>query len=68
MFYKFRKNWIYSTYCIVEADNLEEAKKLAEDAEWDIDDGGEHYLEDKSILESDTEDDIDSGKYIEWND
>jgi hypothetical protein len=52
----------------VEADNLEEAKKLAEDAEWDIDDGGEHYLEDKSILESDTEDDIDSGKYIEWND
>lgn len=70
MFYKFRKDWVYSTYCVVEADSLEKAKELAEDAEWDTDNGGEHYLESKAIFAGETEEEAadDCGEYIEWND
>lgn len=70
MFYKFRKDWVYSTCCVVEADSLEEAKELAEDAEWETDNGGEHYLSQKAIFasEEDVEDFDSEGEYIEWND
>ena len=29
MFYKFRNDYVYSTFCIVEASDLEEAKRIA---------------------------------------
>ncbi len=43
MTYKFWRNWEYTTCCYVEADNLEEAKELASEADWETDNGGEHY-------------------------
>ena len=66
MFYKLCKVWSYATYCVVEADSVDEAISLSQEAEWDTDDGGEHYLEDKFILESETEDEVDNGERIEW--
>lgn len=35
MLYRFEKDWVNTYYCVVEADSLEEAKKKAEDVEWD---------------------------------
>lgn len=69
MYYKFKQDWQYTTYCIVEADNLEEAKKLAESEEWYEDNGGEHYLSQKAIFasEEDVEDFESEGEYIKWD-
>ena len=37
MWYKFFRNWETRTACYVEADSLEEAKKLASEEEWEED-------------------------------
>ena len=67
MYYKFRNDFVYSTFCIVEASDLEEAKRIAmEEAEWETDDGGEHYLEYQCIKASESLDDIDEQDEISW--
>ena len=68
MYYKFRKDFAYSTSCIVEADSLEEAKRLQEDAEWETENGGDHYLEGKFIFASESDEDLDDGELIEDKD
>lgn len=39
MIYKFERDYTYTSYCIVEADSLEEAKEKAEAEEWEEGEG-----------------------------
>ena len=54
MMYKITKTFSYTMSAEVEAESLEEAKKLFEDErnhEWYEDDGGEHWLENTQYYE-----------------
>ena len=68
MIYRFLKTVEYAYFADVEANSLEEAKEKLEDAEWEADDGGEAYIDNKRIQCAENYDAFADGEYEEIDD